>query len=74
MKFVLMRNVCQRWSTLTSRVFRVTFQPERGRERSVDVVKVRGLLYPAGVEPDRDESQIEDWEVHPRPEEVEATI
>lgn len=66
--------VKQVWRRLSSRLFRVTFQPERGRVRFVDLVDRRGLLYPAGAEPDRDESQIEDWELHPRPEQMEPTI
>ena len=61
MKSVTMPGVLQRWRTLSSRAFQVVFQRRNPWGRmdiaSVNVVKVRNLIYPMGREPDRDEFQ-----------------
>lgn len=61
LKTVTMRNVTQRWRTLSSRAFQILFKRKtpwgRSEIASVNVVKVRGLIYPMGREPDRDEFQ-----------------
>ena len=74
MKFVRMRGIQQRWRTLTSRAFQLFYKDEGGRGRVLNLVKIRGVLYPVGKEPDPEECQLRDWEVRPFPEEVEPTI